>query len=231
MLRTDKTSKQIFEDWQANPRLPQFGMGQRVCLLNVDFQRRYTDTATFSSAYDGHPDQLALTNRLSAAVRGMDMPVVWTYVAYMPDGRDCGLWGVRSKSPMALQNVGHDSPQAEIDARMEVDRERDLILHKRMASAFFETHLPSFLIFNRVDTLIVTGGATSGCVRATVVDAMSSGYRVMVPEECVADREEGAHYATLYDIAFKYGDVTPAVRVLDDLAKLSARHGRHADAT
>jgi maleamate amidohydrolase len=230
MLRTDKTSKQIFEDWQANPRLPEFGMGERVCLLNVDFQRRYTDTATFSSAYDGHPDQLALTNRLSAAVRGMGMPVVWTYVAYMPGGRDCGLWGVHSKSPMALQNVGHDSPQAEIDARMEVDRGHDLILHKRMASAFFETHLPSFLIFNRIDTLIVTGGATSGCVRATVVDAMSNGYRVIVPEECVADREEGAHYATLYDIAFKYGDVTPAVRVLDDLAKLSARHGRNADA-
>ena len=230
MLRTDKTSKQIFEDWQANPRLPEFGMGERVCLLNVDFQRRYTDTAAFSSAYDGHPDQLALTNRLSAAVRGMDMPVVWTYVAYMPDGRDCGLWGVRSKSPMALQNVGHGSPQAEIDARMEVDRERDLILHKRMASAFFETHLQSFLIFNRIDTLIVTGGATSGCVRATVVDAMSNGYRVIVPEECVADREEGAHYATLYDIAFKYGDVKPAARVLDDLAKLSARHARNADA-
>lgn len=230
MLKTDKTSKQIFEDWQANPRLPAFGMGERVALVNVDFQRRYTDTATFQSAYDGHPDQLKLTNQIAAAVRAMGMPVIWTYVAYLPDGRDCGLWGVRSKSPMALQNVGHDSPQAEIDARMDVDRERDTILHKRMASAFFETHLASFLIFNRIDTLIVTGGATSGCVRATVVDAMSNGYRVMVPEECVADREEAAHYATLYDVAFKYGDVVPAARLLDDLAKIAARNGSKTDA-
>ena len=121
---------------------------------------------------------------------------------------------------MALQNVGHGSPQAEIDARLEVDRAKDLVVHKRMASAFFETHLPSFLVFNRVDTVIVTGRATSGCVRATVVDAMSHGYRVIVPEECVADREAGPHYAALYDIALKYGDVTPAAAVLRGLASL-----------
>jgi maleamate amidohydrolase len=224
MLKSDKTSKQIFEEWRAAPKLPDFGMGERVCLINIDLQRRYTDTATFSSAYDGHPTLLDSVNRLSAAVRGMGMPVVWTYVAYLPGGRDCGLWGVRSKSPMALQNVGHDSPQAELDARLDIDRERDLILHKRMASAFFETHLPSFLVFNRIDTVIVTGGATSGCVRATVVDAMSHGYRVVVPEETVADREEPAHYATLYDIAFKYGDVKPVAKVLDDLAAIARRN-------
>lgn len=224
MLKSDKTSKQIFEDWRAAPRLPDFGMGERVCLVNIDLQRRYTDTATFASAYDGHPALFDSVNGLAAAVRGMGMPVVWTYVAYLPDGRDCGLWGVRSKSPMALQNVGHDSPQAELDARLDIDRERDLILHKRMASAFFETHLPSFLVFNRIDTVIVTGGATSGCVRATVVDAMSHGYRVVVPEETVADREEPAHYATLYDIAFKYGDVKPVAKVLDDLAAIARRN-------
>lgn len=230
MLKSDKTSKQIFEEWQAAPRLPDFGMGARVCLINVDLQRRYTDTATFSSAYDGHPSQFEAVNRLAAAVRAMAMPVVWTYVAYLPDGRDCGLWGTRSRSPMALQNVGHDSPQAELDPRLDIDRDRDLILHKRMASAFFETHLPSFLVFNRIDTVIVTGGATSGCVRATVVDAMSHGYRVTVAEEAVADREEPAHYAALYDIAVKYGDVKPVASVLDELAAIARRNREAARA-
>ncbi len=221
MLTSTKTMREIFKDYQSAPKLPNFGMGKRVALLNVDLQRRYTDTATFTSAYEADPEQLSLVNELSTAVRALGMPVVWTYVAYLPGGVDCGLWGVRSKSPMALQNVGHDSPQAEIDSRLDVDKKRDLMLHKRMGSAFFETHLPSYLTFNRVDTVIVTGGATSGCVRATVVDAMSHGYRVIVPEECVADREDWAHYASLYDIAMKYGDVVPTRKLIADLDGLA----------
>ncbi|MDI6029164.1 isochorismatase family protein [Corticibacterium sp. UT-5YL-CI-8] len=221
MLTSTKTMREIFKDYQSAPKLPNFGIGKRVALLNVDLQRRYTDTATFTSAYEADPEQLSLVNELSTAVRALGMPVVWTYVAYLPGGVDCGLWGVRSKSPMALQNVGHDSPQAEIDARLDVDKKRDLMLHKRMGSAFFETHLPSYLTFNRVDTVIVTGGATSGCVRATAVDAMSHGYRVIVPEECVADREDWAHYASLYDIAMKYGDVVPSRKLIEDLDVLA----------
>lgn len=218
MIPTDKTSKQIFRDWQAAPRVPERGMGDRIALINVDLQRRYTDMAAFPSAYDGHPRQFEAVNALAAAVRGLNMPVIWTYVAYLPSGVDAGWWSKLSDSPMALHKVGHDSPQAEIDARLHVG-ESDLILHKRMASAFFETHLPSFLNWHRIDTVIVTGGATSGCVRGTVVDAMSNGYRVIVPEETVADREEGAHYASLYDIAFKYGDVKPVDDVLAALAE------------
>lgn len=228
MITSDKTIKEIFQDYQRAPKVPNFSMGKRVALLNVDLQRRYTDTATFSSAYEADPEQLPLVNELSRTVRRLGMPVVWTYVAYLPGGMDCGWWGVRNKSPMALQNVGHDSPQAEIDARLEVDRGHDLMLHKRMGSAFFETHLSSYLTFNRVDTVIVTGGATSGCVRATVVDAMSHGYRVIVPEECVADREDWAHYASLYDIAVKYGDVVPTRKLIADLAQLAPAETSHA---
>lgn len=221
MIRSDRNARQIWAEWKANPKLPPIGMGERVCLLNVDLQRRYTDKASFASAYTADPDEIALINRLARSVRGLGTPVVWTYVAYLPGGRDCGWWGTRSASPNAIQNVGHDSPQAELDARLEVDRGADLILHKRMASAFFETHLNSYLIFNRIDTVIVTGGATSGCVRATVVDGMSLGYRMIVPEECVADREEGPHFAALYDIALKYGDVAPAASILDTLARMA----------
>jgi maleamate amidohydrolase len=221
MLRSDRTARQIWDDWKAAPKLPPIGLGERVCLLNVDLQRRYTDKVNFASAYEADPREIPLVNDLARTVRALGMPVVWTYVAYLPGGRDCGWWGTRSTSPNAIQNVGHDSPQAELDARLEVDRDRDLVLHKRMASAFFETHLTSYLVFNRIDTVIVTGGATSGCVRATVVDGMSLGFRMVVPEECVADREEGPHFAALYDIALKYGDVTPAASILAALARRS----------
>lgn len=220
MITSDKTMKEIYEEYQRAPKLPPFGIGKRVALINVDLQRRYTDIATFPTAYEADPRQLSLVNELSDKVRALGMPVVWTYVAYLAGGKDCGWWGVRSKSPLALQNVGHDSEQAQIDPRLGVDRERDLILHKRMGSAFFETHLPSYLNFDRVDTVILTGGSTSGCVRATAVDAMSHGYRVIVAEECVADREDWAHYASLYDIAVKYGDVVPTSKLIADLDSL-----------
>lgn len=220
MITSDKTMKEIYEEYQRAPKLPPFGIGKRVALINVDLQRRYTDTATFPTAYEADSRQLALVNELSSKVRSLGMPVVWTYVAYLPGGKDCGWWGVRSKSPLALQNVGHGSEQAQIDPRLDIDQDRDLILHKRMGSAFFETHLPSYLNFDRVDTVILTGGSTSGCVRATAVDAMSHGYRVIVAEECVADREDWAHYASLYDIAVKYGDVVPTSKLIADLGNL-----------
>jgi maleamate amidohydrolase len=83
-----------------------------------------------------------------------------------------------------------------------------------MASAFFETNLGSLFTWHRVDTIIVTGGSTSGCVRATVVDGLSRGFRTVVPEECVADRHESPHFANLYDMALKYADVVPVAEVV-----------------
>lgn len=76
-----------------------------------------------------------------------------------------------------------------------------------MQSAFFETSLLSFLIWHKVDTVIITGGSTSSCVRATAVDALSHGFRAIVPEECVADRHESFHFANLTDLMIKYADV------------------------
>ena len=86
-----------------------------------------------------------------------------------------------------------------------------------MASAFHETNLQSVFTFHGVDTVVVTGGSTSGCVRATIVDALSRSYRCIVPEECVADKHESPHFANLYDIALKYGDVIPVQEALDFL--------------
>ena len=87
--------------------------------------------------------------------------------------------------------------------------EKQIILNKRMASAFFETNLGSIFTYHGVDTVVVTGGSTSGCVRATVVDSLSRSYRTIVPMECVADKHEGPHFANLYDMSIKYADVIP----------------------
>jgi nicotinamidase-related amidase len=95
----------------------------------------------------------------------------------------------------------------------------DLVLTKRMPSVFFETNVASFLTWHRVDTVILTGGSTSGCVRASAVDSLSHGYRTIVPEECVADKHESYHFANLTDLQLKYADV---VSVADVIAYLDA---------
>ena len=99
-------------------------------------------------------------------------------------------------------------------ASREIDQAHDVVINKRMASAFFETNLGSLFTFHRVDTVVVTGGSTSGCVRATVVDSLSRSFRTVVPEECVADKHESPHFANVYDMALKYADVLPVSEVL-----------------
>ncbi len=91
-----------------------------------------------------------------------------------------------------------------------------------MASAFFETNLGSIFNFHGVDTVVVTGGSTSGCVRATVVDSLQRSYRTIVPEECVADKHESPHFANLYDMAVKYADVLSVEETLAQLGQLQA---------
>jgi nicotinamidase-related amidase len=147
-------------------------------------------------------------------MRAKGRPVVWTYVAYMDDPWDAGVWGTRTDTPDSLQNIKVGSRRAEFDDRCDIDRKRDVIVNKRYASAFFETNLGSIFTFKKVDTVIVTGGSTSGCVRATVVDSLSRSFRTIVPEECVADKHESPHFANLYDMALKYADVLPVAEVI-----------------
>lgn len=212
MELSNKTARQMYLDLKATAR-PRFGFGARAALVNVDLQCAYTQPETFVTAYETDPEQAARVNALAAACRGRGFPVVWTYVAYLPTGEDCGVWGTRTDTPDSLQNIREGSPRAALDPRLSIG-ERDIVMKKRMASAFFETNLASLLVFHRIDTVIVTGGSTSGCVRATVVDGLSRGYRMIVPEECVADKHESPHFANLYDMAVKYADVLPVAEVL-----------------
>jgi nicotinamidase-related amidase len=220
MVCDGRTAREIFEETRANPARARFGFGSRLGIVNVDFQQAYTRPDLFpKSAYVTDPDQIAHTNRISALARARGMPVVWTHVAYKADGGDAGVWGTRTDTPDSLQNIKYGSERHAFDPRVEIDHAVDLVFTKRMPSAFFETPLLSYLIWRKVDTVVVTGGSTSGCVRATAVDSLSYGFRTIVPEECVADKHESFHFANLCDLLIKYADVVGVAEVADWLER------------
>jgi nicotinamidase-related amidase len=212
---SEKTARQIYLDVKANPARARFGFGKKAVLVNIDPQKAYTRTDLFKTAYETDPKQLHYVNELAKKFRALGWPVVWTHVAYMESGEDAGIWGTRTNTPDSLQNIKFASERSEFDDRLEIDRVKDVIYLKKMPSAFFETQLQSLLVWHQVDTVVLTGGSTSGCIRATGVDSLSRGYRTIVPEECVADKHESYHYANLTDLALKYADVVDVQEVFD----------------
>ena len=207
METTNKTAKEIYFDVKNNPARKRFGFGEKAILVNVDPQKAYTEIDTYKTAYQTDPRQMEHINSLAKKFRALGWPVVWTHVAYMDSADDAGIWGTRTDTPDSLQNIKFNSHRSEFDDRLEIDRVNDVIYLKKMPSAFFETQLQSLMVWHKVDTIIITGGSTSGCIRATAVDALSRGYRTIVPEECVADKHESYHYANLTDLSLKYADV------------------------
>jgi maleamate amidohydrolase len=214
MEQSDKTARQLYEEIKANPTRKRFGFGRKPALINVDLQNAYTRVNEFKTAYETDLKQIDYVNALADLFRAKNCPVVWTHVAYMDSGEDCGIWGTRTDTPDSLQNIKVGSRRSELDDRLRIDTKRDIVVNKRMASAFFETNLGSLFTFHRIDTVVVTGGSTSGCVRATVVDSLSRNFRTIVPEECVSDKHESPHFANLYDMALKYADVIPVAEVI-----------------
>ncbi|HET9427365.1 MAG TPA: isochorismatase family protein [Allosphingosinicella sp.] len=214
MVEENKTARQLFEEVIANSERRKFGFGEKLAIINVDLQQAYTRLDLFKTAYETDPRQIEYINHISRLARARGMPVIWSRVAYKEDGGDAGVWGTRTNTPDSLQNIRYDSERHQYDPRCEIDP-RDLTFTKRMPSAFFETPLASYLVWHRVDTVVVTGGSTSGCVRATAVDALSHGYRTIVPIETCADKHESYHFANLTDLQLKYADVEPVQRVVD----------------
>ena len=216
MVQEDKTARQLYEAVKSNPARARFGFGKRLAIVNIDFQQAYTRPDLFpKTSYVTNPRQIEYTNRISSLARQAGMPVIWTHVAYKADAGDAGVWGTRTDTPDSLQNIKYESGRHQFDPRVEIDHAVDLVFTKRMPSAFFETPLSSYLVWHRIDTLVITGGSTSGCVRATAVDSLSHGYRTIVPEECVADKHESYHFANLTDMQLKYADVVSVGEVVD----------------
>ena len=214
MIREDKTARELFEAVMANPARNKFGFGEKLAIVNVDLQQAYTRLDLFKTAYETDPRQIEYINIISRLARAAGMPVIWSRVAYKEDAADAGVWGTRTDTPDSLQNIKYDSERHAYDPRCDI-QEGDLTFTKRMPSAFFETPLASYLVWHKVDTVVVTGGSTSGCVRATAVEALSHGYRTIVPIETCADKHESYHFANLTDLQLKYADVEPVQSVID----------------
>jgi maleamate amidohydrolase len=197
------------------------GFGRRPALIVVDVNVGFTDPA--SPLVCDLDDVVNAIARLLAEARRADVPIVYTTVAYS-DADERAAAAFIDKVP-ALRTLEAGSRWVEIDPRIG-PRQDEPVLNKLFASAFFGTALSSFLVANACDSLVVTGASTSGCVRATVVDALQHGYRVVVPREAVGDRNPAAHEANLFDIDAKYGDVVAVDAVLEHLEELAAEHAR-----
>jgi maleamate amidohydrolase len=193
------------------------GFGRRPAVLVVDMTRAFTeDRFPLGSSKAGGPCAQAIRRLLDLA-RPLGLPVVFTRYGPFATDAEWGRWLGKGTA------AEPDSPMRHPEAHEIVDllepASGEVALVKTKPSAFFGTPLASLLAWHGVDTVIVTGMVTSGCVRATVVDAFSYNYRVVVPIECVADRSETCHQINLFDMDMKYADVVPLEEVLDHLRR------------
>lgn len=196
------------------------GLGERPALLIIDVQYRTVGTqpAPFEEAVNEFPTSCgeagwaAVANiaRLLETFRDRSWPVLYPHVAPKRD-YDAGRLGAKVPGIMAIPEHGYDFVKEVAPV------EGDVLLPKRHPSAFFGTPLTSYLIDAGVDSLIVTGCTTSGCVRSSVADAFSYNFRVSVPADAVYDRSPVVHEVNLFDMAQKYADVSTTDQVLDAL--------------
>lgn len=189
--------------------------GKHPAVIVIDFIGAYTEPGSPLYA-PAVVDAVAATRPLLAAARARGVPVIYTRVLYHPSGLDGGLF-VRKVPALRKMVAGEDLADIVADLRPAPD---DLVLIKQYASAFFGTSLHATLTARGIDTLVITGCSTSGCVRATAVDALQHGFVPVVVRDCVGDRHPAPHEANLFDIQAKYGEVVDrddAVRYLTGL--------------
>ncbi|MBI1732289.1 MAG: isochorismatase family protein [Gammaproteobacteria bacterium] len=195
------------------------GFGVRPALLCVDFVRAYTTEGSplFAPQVIGAVRE---TVEVLKAARSAGIPVIHTNVCYTPGAfLDGGVW---LKKLPALKMMVPGAPLAETCSEVR-PAPGEPVLTKHYASAFFGTSLAALLTAAQVDTCILVGCSTSGCIRASAVDAVQHGFRAIVIRECVGDRHPDPHEANLFDIASKYGDVVGKDEALAYLAGLPRR--------
>lgn len=200
------------EDYASAGFGGRLGFGSHPALAVIDFARAYLEES--SPLYAGVEEALASCGRVLAAARRADIPVVFTRIEYQCDGADGGVF---YRKVAALRCFDRGNRLAEMAPELET-RPDDIIVTKQYASAFFGTSLASTLTSLGVDTLIVTGVSTSGCVRATALDACQHGFVPAVVRQAVGDRSRAVHEANLFDLDAKYADVVDETEVLAYLA-------------
>ncbi|CAH0306941.1 isochorismatase family protein [Roseomonas sp. CECT 9278] len=177
------------------------GLGEKPALVIVDFVVGFADPAHFGGG--NIAPAIEQTVALLAFARRHAWPVAHTRVVYADDGSDAGVFTLKAPS---LRKLTEASPLSQIVPEL-APLPGELVIRKQGASAFFDTNLAGWLAFRRVDTVAVTGATTSGCVRATVVDALQSNFRTICVTDCVGDRAIAPHEANLFDMGQKYADL------------------------
>ena len=192
------------------------GFGDKPALLIIDFINAFNDADQFG----GGNIQSAIdhTAELLALARHLDLPICFTSHVYATDRSEDGIFNL--KSPGMNDTLVPDTHATEVVDEL-APRPGERVLKKHYPSGFFGTDLAGWLAKRGVDTANVTGSTTSGCVRATAVDAMGHGFRPMIPRECVGDRADGPHEANLFDLDQKYADVMSLDEVKAELARLA----------
>ncbi len=184
------------------------GVGQRPALLIVDFVNGFANPDQFGGGNIG--EAIENTRELLAAARTLGLPVAFTRVVYADDGSDAGVFTLKAPN---LKQLTEESFISKIVDQLK-PRDGEHIVRKTQPSAFFGTNLTAWYVSRGVDTVVVTGCTTSGCVRASVIDSMSYNFRTVVASDCVGDRALGPHEANLFDMEQKYADLMTSSEII-----------------
>ena len=202
---SDETARQVYAQAGLGERVT---LGRRPAVLVVDFSCGFTDPACPLGS--DLTAEVEATRRLLDAAREKGLPVVFTTIGFDASLKDGGLWLQKVPTLGELQLGGR---WVEIDERLG-RRDDETVIVKKGASGFFGTNLASVLVSQGVDSVILCGATTSGCIRATAIDLLQYGWPTLVPRECVGDRAQAPHEANLFDIQAKYADVVPLEEAL-----------------
>lgn len=201
------------------------GFGDLPALLIVDFVNGFTDPEILGGGNIG--EAVTAAAPLLEFFRTRNLPIIFTRIVYAQDGSDAGIWCEKAPRLRELTENAHQSRIVEELA----PRHGEFIVRKTQASAFFGTHLAGVLVSKGADTIVVAGCTTSGCVRASVVDAMSMNFRTVVATDCVGDRALGPHAANLFDMGQKYADLLTAREIMSALGSRPVPHPRNGAMT
>jgi maleamate amidohydrolase len=195
------------------------GFGEKPGVVVVDFQRGFTDSAFPMGGAPMIDRAVENTVRVIRAAKAAGLPVAACVAAFDGPGA-MPHWKVAP-----VRELMRGTPATELDPRIAA-AEPDLVVAKVAPSIFFQTPVATYLTKERVDTVVVTGCVTSGCVRASIVDAFSLGFRTIVPEDCVGDHDEEPHRANLRDVERRYADISSAEAVIAEFARWAGRNDR-----
>ena len=184
------------------------GFGNKAALVIVDFVNGFNDPAIFGGG--NIPQAILQTKKLLSVARDNNIPIAFTRIIYADDGSDAGVF--TEKAPK-LKTLTRQNPLSQIVPDLS-PRAGEYVIDKTEASGFHGTGLLGWLTYNHADTLIIAGCTTSGCVRATAVDACAFNYRGIIISDCVGDRAIGPHESSLFDLNQKYSDVITCSEVL-----------------